>query len=135
MHGASTGGVRLLLRAEGAVVLVAAVLAYAKYGLGWPVFAWFFLAPDLALLAYVAGARSGAVTYNATHSYVGAVSALAIGVFSGRPGFVSAGLIWCAHIGMDRALGYGLKYTAGFRVTHLGPIGRATSDAQVSRGR
>ena len=34
------------------------------------------------------------------------------------------GLIWCAHIGFDRALGYGLKSPEGFRLTHLGKIGR-----------
>jgi hypothetical protein len=33
-------------------------------------------------------------------------------------------LIWSAHIGIDRALGYGLKYGDGFASTHLGPIGR-----------
>jgi hypothetical protein len=29
-----------------------------------------------------------------------------------------------AHIGLDRALGYGLKYNAGFVFTHLGRIGK-----------
>ena len=33
-------------------------------------------------------------------------------------------MIWCAHIGFDRALGYGLKSAAGFEFTHLGRIGR-----------
>uniref|UniRef100_UPI004053ABD6 DUF4260 domain-containing protein n=1 Tax=Niveibacterium sp. SC-1 TaxID=3135646 RepID=UPI004053ABD6 len=129
MHGSTTGGVKLLLRAEGAFVLVAAVIAYARFGLGWSVFAWSFLAPDLAFFGYLAGAGAGAVTYNATHSYVGPVSLLATGALSGGSEFVAAGLIWCAHIGMDRALGYGLKYSAGFGFTHLGRIGRTKSDA------
>jgi len=129
MHGATTGGVKFLLRAEGAFVLLVAVIAYAKFGPGWSVFAWFFLAPDLAFLGYLAGPRVGAVAYNATHSYVGAVSVLVTGAVSGYPEFVAAGLIWCAHIGMDRALGYGLKYSVGFGFTHLGLIGRAKSDA------
>jgi Domain of unknown function (DUF4260) len=129
MNGAATGGVKLLLRTEGAFVLLAAVVAYAKFGLGWPTFAWFLLAPDLAFFGYLAGARAGAFTYNATHSYIGALSVLVIGALSGHPALVAAGLIWCAHIGMDRALGYGLKYTVGFRFTHLGHIGRAKSDA------
>lgn len=37
---------------------------------------------------------------------------------------MAAGLIWSAHIGFDRALGYGLKYASGFGATHLGRIGR-----------
>jgi hypothetical protein len=32
-----------------------------------------------------------------------------------------------AHIGIDRALGYGLKYSAGFGFTHLGRIGKVTA--------
>ena len=39
------------------------------------------------------------------------------------PGAVA--LIWAAHIAVDRALGYGLKYGAGFGLTHLGRIGGA----------
>jgi hypothetical protein len=30
-----------------------------------------------------------------------------------------------AHVGMDRALGYGLKLPTDFRDTHLGRIGRS----------
>jgi len=33
-----------------------------------------------------------------------------------------------AHIGFDRALGYGLKYSKGFGYTHLGRIGNAKKD-------
>jgi hypothetical protein len=33
-------------------------------------------------------------------------------------------IVWFAHIGLDRALGYGLKYADGFQHTHLGTIGR-----------
>jgi hypothetical protein len=41
------------------------------------------------------------------------------------PRVLSIALIWMAHIGFDRALGYGLKYSAGFGFTHLGRIGPA----------
>ena len=36
-------------------------------------------------------------------------------------------MIWLAHIGFDRALGYGLKYSAGFGFTHLGRIGKKST--------
>ena len=43
-----------------------------------------------------------------------------------QPLCLQISLIWFAHIGFDRALGYGLKFPLGFRVTHLGvPIGMA----------
>lgn len=123
MSGATTGGVRFVLRLEGLCVLIAACLAYAKFGLDWRTFAWFFLAPDLSLLAYLAGATVGAAVYNMAHSYIGALACVAAGVAFDAPIGVAAGLIWCAHIGFDRALGYGLKYSAGFAHTHLGRIG------------
>lgn len=129
MTGATTGGIKYLLRVEGACVLLAATLAYSKFGLGWKTFAIFFLAPDLSFLGYLAGPVVGAISYNAAHSYIGAVLALLAGVWLSNPIVVGAGLIWCAHLGFDRALGYGLKYSAGFGFTHLGLIGRARLNA------
>ncbi len=40
------------------------------------------------------------------------------------PLILSIAMIWLAHIGFDRALGYGLKYENGFGVTHMGRIGK-----------
>jgi len=122
---AATGGVRTLLRLEGAVVLGVALAAYAQFGAGWGVFALWLLAPDLSLLGYLSGPRTGAALYNAAHSYVGPVLLLALGVLAAMPWAVAGSLIWLAHIGMDHALGYGLKYASGFAVTHLGRIGKA----------
>jgi hypothetical protein len=122
--GSANGGVRLLLRAEGLVMLAASVAAYAQFGAGWGWFAALFLLPDLSLLAYLAGPRRGALAYNAAHSYLGAVGLLAVGVLSASPLLLAAALVWCAHIGFDRLLGYGLKYSAGFAHTHLGRLGR-----------
>lgn len=124
-QAAAAGGVRALLRLEGAVVLGVALAAYAQFGAGWGVFALWLLAPDLSLLGYVASARVGAALYNAAHSYAGPVLLLAFGVLAATPWAVAGGLIWLTHIGLDRALGYGLKYAAGFAFTHLGRIGRA----------
>ena len=115
----------MLLRLEGLAVFAAAVAAYAQFGAGWGWFALLFLAPDLSFLAYLAGPRAGAAAYNATHAYVGALALLAVGMSGAMPLLLAAGLVWCAHIGFDRALGYGLKYAAGFRETHLGRLGRA----------
>ncbi len=122
--GAVSGGVRLVLRLEGLMVLLIATWWYASHGAGWGWFAAFFLAPDLSFLGYLAGARVGAVAYNAAHSYIGALLCLLLGAVVPMPLLSTAGLIWCAHIGFDRALGYGLKYGGGFGLTHLGRIGR-----------
>ena len=124
MSGETTGAVRAVLRIEGRCMLIAALLVYSKLGLSWGTFALFFLTPDLSFLGYLAGPRLGALTYNTAHSYISAIACLVVGLFLSAPVFLSAGVIWCAHIGFDRALGYGLKYSAGFGFTHLGAIGK-----------
>jgi Domain of unknown function (DUF4260) len=132
MTGETTGAVRLVLRVEGLFMLIATLLVYSKIGLSWGVFALLFLTPDLSFLGYLAGPRLGALTYNTAHSYIGAIACLVIGFFFSAPVFLSAGVIWCAHIGFDRALGYGLKYSAGFGFTHLGVIGKFTKIASAT---
>jgi hypothetical protein len=129
MTGATTGTVRALLRLEGLCLLAASVAAYARFGTGWGLFAACFLLPDLSFLAYLAGARAGAAAYNAAHSSVGGVAMITVGALFAAPAFVTAGLVWTAHVGFDRALGYGLKYGRGFGFTHLGPIGAAAREA------
>jgi hypothetical protein len=124
MSGATTGGVRLVLRFEGLCVLIAALVAYSKFGLGWGTFALFFLTPDISFLGYLAGPKIGAVSYNVAHSYVGAMACLIASLVLPVPTILTVGIIWFAHIGFDRAFGYGLKYSEGFGFTHLGRIGR-----------
>ncbi len=116
---------KFTLRLEGLAVLAVAVAAYAQLGAGWGAFALLFLLPDLSLLAYLAGSRVGAMAYNAAHSYIGPAALLGAGFVGDLPAALAVGLIWSAHIGFDRALGYGLKYAGGFGETHLGRIGRA----------
>jgi Domain of unknown function (DUF4260) len=123
-QGFATGGVRTLLRLEGFAAFAAALTAYAQAKFSWPAFALFFLAPDLAMLAYLAGPRAGAIAYNFAHTYALALGLLLAGFLVGVPMAAGGGLIWIAHIGFDRALGYGLKYPTGFGDTHLGRIGR-----------
>lgn len=122
--GAASGGVRHLLRLEGVAVLAVSLAAYAQFGAGWGVFALWLLAPDLALVGYLGGTRAGALLYNATHSYIGPIALLALGVLAAMPWAVAGGLIWSARIGLDRAFGHGLKYGSGFGFTHLGRVGR-----------
>ncbi|WP_234197570.1 DUF4260 family protein [Pseudacidovorax sp. NFM-22] len=124
--GAAQGGVRLLLRAEGAALLLFAVLAYAHLAPGqWGRFAALLLLPDLAMLGYLAGPAIGARAYNAAHSVVGPVLLAAAGFALPAQAAMLWPLsaIWLAHIGLDRLLGYGLKYTRGFGHTHLGRLG------------
>jgi hypothetical protein len=130
MTTAVSGGVRVLLRLEGLAILAASLLAYAKFGEGWGTFGLFFFVPDISFLGYLAGPRVGAVSYNFAHSLIGPLAVLAAGMFFQVPVAIVGGTIWAAHIGFDRGLGYGLKYSGGFRFTHLGAIGRNAAAAQ-----
>ena len=121
--GATSGGVRVLLRAEGLVLLLIAMTAFARFGGEWSFFALTFLLPDLALLAYLAGPRAGAATYNAAHSLLVPAALLALGLGADWAPAFDLALVWAAHIGLDRALGFGLKYARGFAYTHLGQLG------------
>ncbi len=118
------GAPRVLLRAEGFIVFVLSVALYGRLGDSWWLFAILFLVPDLSFLAYLAGPRVGAIAYNAMHTTAGPVLLALAGFLVPSQPAVGVGLIWLAHCGLDRALGYGLKYGAGFEFTHLGRIGR-----------
>ena len=122
--GAATGGVRTLLRLEGVVLFAGMTMLYALWDGSWWVYAILFLAPDLSFAAYLAGPKAGGIIYNAAHSYLAPVALMTLGLAMAAPLTLSIAMIWLAHIGIDRALGYGLKYQAGFAFTHLGRIGK-----------
>ena len=125
--GAATGGVRTVLRAEGLALLIAATAAYAHAGFSWSLFAALFLAPDVSFVAYRLGPKWGAAAYNFVHSTIAPLALGGAGLALGAPVAEAIALIGLAHIGLDRALGYGLKYSSGFGETHLGRLGRAGS--------
>ena len=110
---------RVLLHAEGAVVATAAVAVYFHVGYPWWLLVALALAPDLSMLGYLAGTRTGAVSYDALHTYALPVALATAGWIAGAELAVQVGLIWIVHIGVDRTLGYGLKYPTDFRDTHL----------------
>jgi hypothetical protein len=124
--GAVTGGIRTVLRLEGLTLFAGMTLLYAVWEGSWWVYAILFLVPDISFAAYLAGDRTGAIVYNAAHSYMAPVALMVAGFALSSPLVLSIAMIWLAHIGIDRALGYGLKYRVGFGFTHLGRIGRAT---------
>ncbi len=127
--GATTGGVRTLLRLEGLTLFISMTALYGVWGGSWWIYVALFLAPDLSFLGYLAGPRAGAIAYNAMHAYMLPLMLSFIGFALALPLTLSISMIWMAHIGIDRTLGFGLKYNAGFGFTHLGRIGRAARSA------
>ena len=111
-----------ILRLEALLLLGALVVLYQWLHASWILFVALILAPDIAMLGYLRNTRIGAACYNAFHSYVGPLLLGSAAVFL-HP-LLPFSVIWAAHIAMDRALGYGLKYSDSFQHTHLGTIGR-----------
>jgi Domain of unknown function (DUF4260) len=112
----------MLLRLEYLALLVLTIAIYWDRGESWLLFAVLFLAPDLSFLAAVAGPEPGIVSYNLAHTAVGPAVLAAIGIFVDWDLGITLALIWFAHIALDRAVGYGLKYSLNKGDTHLGRI-------------
>ena len=116
----SRGGfVAVLLRLEGLILFAAAIALYADAGYSLLAFILLFLVPDLSALGYLAGRRIGAISYDIFHFEGLPLALAATAVISDWSAGVQVALIWLAHIGIDRAIGYGLKYESGFKDTHI----------------
>ena len=128
-----TGSVSILLRLEGLVAAVASALLYARTGASWWLFAGLWLAPDLSMLAYLKRPCLGARYYNAAHTYLLPGVLGLLGWLLNANALLPVALIWVNHIGVDRLLGYGLKYSDGFGLTHLGRLGKREATISPAR--
>jgi hypothetical protein len=126
LPSARSSSVLLLLRLEGLAVAAITVALYARTGASWWLFAALWLAPDLSMLGYATGRPCwGARIYNAFHTYLLPALLALLALPLHAHGLLPVALIWANHIGVDRLLGWGLKYAEGFGFTHLGVVGRA----------
>jgi len=117
---ATAGGlVPWFLRAEALATGIAGIAVYGSFGGPWLLLVPLLLVPDVSMVGYLRGTRLGSVTYNLGHNLATAGLALGLGLWLGVGWLAVAGAVLVAHIGMDRLLGYGLKYPTAFRDTHL----------------
>ena len=112
----------ILLRLEGTAVSLAALYFYNQQGFtGWAFWA-LLLWPDIAILGYLVNKQTGAVLYNLLHTYAFPILVGTLSVLFSTPIGLQISIIWIAHIGMDRIVGYGLKYMDDFKSTHLARV-------------
>jgi len=126
-EGVVTGKVRLWLRAEGLAVLVLSLLFYGRLDLHWWIFFVLLLIPDLSMAGYLINPKVGGAAYNLVHNYFAPVAMIAVAVATRSTNLIPYFCIWTAHIGLDRLLGYGLKYPTSFSKTHLGILGKVSA--------
>lgn len=71
------------------------------------------------MLGYIVNKKLGAAFYNSAHTYAAPLLVFAFLWCSGLSSSLWLILIWLAHLGLDRMVGYGLKYETAFKDTHL----------------
>jgi hypothetical protein len=124
--------VLLILRLEGLALAVVSATLYAHTGSRWWLFAALWLVPDLSMLGYLASPCWGARCYNAVHTTITPITLALAALQLHTAGPLPYALIWLNHIGIDRLLGYGLKYPAGFGWTHLSKQGRQPDESTAA---
>jgi hypothetical protein len=110
---------RYFLRIEGSAVFLLILFFYQEYQFSWLTFALLLLFPDISMLGYLRSASAGALVYNFFHTYSVPIFLIILALILQFDPLLMIAFIWIAHIGMDRMLGYGLKYPSAFKDTHL----------------
>lgn len=111
--------IKTIIRLEGVVFFLVALVVYLQLGGNFLLFFLFLLAPDISMVGYLRDTRTGALLYNLVHNYAVGVLLFVLGLVTASDLLGYAGLILVAHVGMDHAFGYGLKYPDSFKKTHM----------------
>ena len=111
------------IKLEELVMLVLSIYCLYYLKADW----WYYLllavGPDISMIGYIRGNKSGAVLYNLFHHKGLAVIIFILGFHYHLWIPQVIGTILFGHSSMDRMFGYGLKKFEGFNYTHLGIIG------------
>lgn len=113
-----------ILKLEEAAMLGLSIYALSFLDAAWWWYLVLFLGPDISMIGYAAGNRIGAISYNLFHHKGIAVAVFATGWLLNDVLIQRSGIVLFGHSSMDRLFGYGLKYSNGFKFTHLGEIGK-----------
>lgn len=113
-----------LLKLEEAAIFLFSIFLFSKLDFAWWWFPALLLLPDIGMIGYIINPKIGAFTYNLLHHRFVASLVAFYALIYGNEYWQLAAIILFAHISLDRALGYGLKYDDSFSHTHLGVIGK-----------
>ena len=126
-----TGRPRRYLQIDGLVLFIAMIVLFAATHQHWWIFAVLLFVPDAFILGYLKNPRLGALLYNVGHSYLAPTVTIFVGWRASSLLTMAIGIIWLGHVGLDRFLGYGLKYDDNFKTTHLGSLSKAKAPPEA----
>jgi hypothetical protein len=115
---------KTIIKLEELSSFVLGIYLFSLLNYEWWWFLALILAPDLSMLGYAFGNKSGAFFYNLFHHKGIGIVIYLLGCYLEIEILQLSGIILFSHSAMDRMFGYGLKYETGFQDTHLGKIGK-----------
>jgi Domain of unknown function (DUF4260) len=113
-----------IIKLEEAAMFALCIYVFSSLDAKWWWYVIMVLGPDISMLGYIAGNKTGAVCYNLFHHKGIAIAVLVAGLLIPHLLVQAIGIVLFGHSSMDRMFGYGLKTTEGFKYTHLGIIGK-----------
>lgn len=120
-----------ILKLEELAMFLGGIFAFNFLNFDWWWFPVLFFIPDIGMLGYMYGNKTGAAIYNLWHHKGLAIVLGIVGILMDDEILQLTGIILFSHASFDRMLGYGLKYNKGFKFTHLGEIGNPKDRVQV----
>jgi hypothetical protein len=102
-------------RIESAAIFIASLYLYWFLDFNLIYFVLLLFVFDIFMIGYLFNSKIGAYVYNIGHSMIFPPLLFVIGFATDTRVLLSFSLIWFAHIGLDRGLGYGLKFTSDFK--------------------
>lgn len=111
---------RNFLKLEEATLFLLCIFLFSLLNFDWWWFPVLLLVPDIGMIGYAIDSKIGAFSYNILHNRVVASLVAMYSLTSDNQYWQLVAIILLAHISLDRALGFGLKYKDSFNNTHLG---------------
>lgn len=108
-----------ILQIESALFFLISLYLFSLREQSWLIFILLLFTPDISMIGYLKNKKIGTIVYNLIHNYVLAIVLVILGNFTPHDWMVTLGIILFAHVSLDRALGFGLKYKSDFKDTHI----------------
>ncbi|WP_309640945.1 DUF4260 domain-containing protein [Flavobacterium sp.] len=117
---------KTIIQLEELALFLLGIFLFNQLDYAWWWFLVLILTPDIGMVGYAFGNKTGAWMYNVFHHRGIAIVLYLLGIYISNPIVQLIGIILFAHSSMDRLFGYGLKYETGFKFTHLGSLEKSS---------